>query len=217
MVIARDGKEYALTGDELWSAYCEQGKELLTKDFGQKIDDMFADGEITDDESIYLYEHMNEMLRQYDRHDEGNEAYNDRLLDIVIHILDKRKGHGFVKAGSVKMEEGKLKICKEFYRQGYIFKDEEAYRNRKNEPCYVPELSDTVYTGNDILSMCRGQKEFADEVFDELDWQHPSSLIEDWIVNGEWVECQKCGKYVNYGCGENDIVCPFCGKTVEEK
>lgn len=120
-----------------------------------------------------------------------------------------------LKVGSIEEKGGEYSISREYYRQGMIFKDEDAYRNRKDEPCYVPELSDSVYTGNDILNICNGQQEFADELFEGLDWQHPETLIEDWIRNEEWVVCEGCGKLVDYGDGCNDKVCPNCWKEVE--
>lgn len=35
------------------------------------------------------------------------------------------------------------------------------------------------------------------------------------LANGEWVECEGCGKIINYGDGCNDTKCPNCGKAVE--
>lgn len=120
-----------------------------------------------------------------------------------------------LKVGSIEEKDGKYVINREFYGQGMIFKDEEAYRNRKDEPCYAPELSDAVYTGQSFLDMCHGQQDFADELFEAVDWQHPETLMEDWFANNEWVICEGCGKLVNYGDGCNDKKCPFCGKEVE--
>ena len=97
-----------------------------------------------------------------------------------------------------------------------IFKDEDTYRNRKNEPCYVPELTNSVYTGQDFIDICYGQKEFADELFDGVDWQHPESLMEDWLVNNEWVICEGCGKLINYGDGYNDKKCLNCGLEIKQ-
>lgn len=96
-----------------------------------------------------------------------------------------------------------------WYRQGMIFKDEEAFFNRPDDVCYIPELSDTVYTRNDILRECNGQEDIAEEVFQTVDWQHISSLLEDWQVNGEIDTCEKCGKIFNcYGVDK----CPYCGE-----
>ena len=64
--------------------------------------------------------------------------------------------------------------------------------------------------------MCNCQEEFADELFEEVDWQHPETLMVDWFVNNEWVRCEKCGRLINYGDGCNDKKCPSCGWEVKE-
>lgn len=112
-------------------------------------------------------------------------------------------------------EEGNIvELKREYYGQGLIFKDEDAFKNSPNEPCYVPELSDTVYTRNDFLRMCNGQEEIAEQVFDAVDWQHPETYLdEQWKGNEpELAECS-CGKW--FWC--YDIKkCPYCGKEREE-
>ena len=114
-------------------------------------------------------------------------------------------------------EAGKPKIKREFFRQGYVFKSWDAYKNKSKEPCYVPELSDTIYTAEDFLRICNDQKDFADELFDGVDWQHPETLLEDWMQNNEWMECLKCGSLVDYGDGCDDRKCPGCGTEMEEE
>ena len=52
-------------------------------------------------------------------------------------------------------------IQREFYGQGYIVKDEAAFLSHPDKVCYVPELSDTPYTHNDILALCDGQEALA--------------------------------------------------------
>lgn len=93
--------------------------------------------------------------------------------------------------------------------------EEGAYTNRKNEPCYITELSDSVYT-EDFLNICLGKQDLADELFEGVDWQQPETLMEDWLRNNECVICKGCGKLVNYGDGCNDKKCPYCGKEVGE-
>lgn len=110
-----------------------------------------------------------------------------------------------------------LKLRRQYFRQGYIFKDEDAYKNRKNAPCYVPEMSDTVYTGKDFLRMCNGQQDFADELFGAVDWQHPETLLDEWLRDGEWACCSRCGTLVDCGDGCNDKKCPNCGKEIGTK
>jgi hypothetical protein len=87
------------------------------------------------------------------------------------------------------------KIDREFYGQGYIFKDEEAFRLYPDKVCYIPELSEATYTRNSLIAMCNGSERFAEIVFDYLDWQHPETFVEEQFVNSEWDECPQCGRW----------------------
>ena len=109
-------------------------------------------------------------------------------------------------------------ISRDYYRQGWIFKDEEAYLDEEHPDCicYIPELRDSLYTRQDFLDMCKGQREFTDELFYACDWQHPESLMNDWIINNEWVVCQYCGSLINFGDGCNDTICTKCWKEYVE-
>ena len=105
-------------------------------------------------------------------------------------------------------------IEREYFRQGFIYKDEEAYKNSFDKVCYIPELSDNVYTHQNFLDMCDDQEELASELFGAVDWQHPETLIEDWYVNGEWDTCQECNRM--FSCyGETE--CPHCHAKYESE
>lgn len=114
-----------------------------------------------------------------------------------------------VKAGSVERKpDGGWQIDREWYGQGYIFKDEEAFLTRPDAPCYVAELSDEVYTHHDILRICNGQEEIAKLCFDEIDWQHPETWLDEAIREDEFEMCPKCKKlYPMYG---ERCACPVC-------
>ena len=71
-------------------------------------------------------------------------------------------------------------IQREFYEQGYIVKDEAAYRSHPKRVCYVPELSDTPYTHNDLLALCDGQEALARVCFDCLNWQSPETWMDEY-------------------------------------
>lgn len=109
-------------------------------------------------------------------------------------------------------------IRRAWFRQGMVYKNWEAYQNEPETVCYIPELSDSKYTAKDFLEICDGQKDLADELFDGCDWQHPETLMEDWLRNDEWKICGKCERLFNaYGDdGKQRKACPFCGKEVEE-
>ncbi len=61
--------------------------------------------------------------------------------------------------------------------------DEEAEEKR---------LRGMLYTGDDILAECGGNRKLAEELFNCLDWQHPSSALDDYPYLGyteeEWQE-----------------------------
>ena len=105
-----------------------------------------------------------------------------------------------------------IKLEREYFRQGYIYKNPNAYHNDKSAVCYVPELSDSLYTGQDFLDMCNGQPEIADHVFDAVDWQHPESYLDEQGDDELW-QC-KCGKW--YWCYGVDK-CPYCGAEKKEE
>lgn len=101
-------------------------------------------------------------------------------------------------------------IDRAYYRQGYIFKDEDAFLHHPKRVCYVPELSNSLYTRLDFLDLCNEQKEFAAKCFYALDWQHPSSWIEEQYRDDEWGWCPLCKKI--YEKPRNaDGICPICG------
>ena len=107
-------------------------------------------------------------------------------------------------------------IEKTWFGQGWVFKSFKNYMEKPDAPCYVAELTDEIYTANDILKLCRNQKSFADQLFGELDRQHPASELDELVASEEWYVCENCGKLVNYMDGEGDLECPFCGTEVVE-
>lgn len=121
-----------------------------------------------------------------------------------------------MKVGTYRIDEDGniVELKRECYGQGWIFKDKDAFENNPDAPCYVPELSDMVYTRNDFLGMCNGQEEIAERVFESIDWQHPETYLDElWMGDEpELAECS-CGKWFwCYGVKK----CPYCGKEREE-
>lgn len=70
-------------------------------------------------------------------------------------------------------------IEREHYGQGDIFKDWDAYYgDDPKAPCYVPELSDTIYAREDFLEIAGGDAELAEYLFLTCDWQHPETELD---------------------------------------
>lgn len=105
-------------------------------------------------------------------------------------------------------------IEREYFQQGYIVKDEEAYLNYPDKVCYVPELFDEGYTRQDFLDMCYGQEEMADMLFEMVDWQSPETLQNELFDMQEIDFCPVCKKL--YFMAGEQRPCPVCGTNPEE-
>jgi hypothetical protein len=75
---------------------------------------------------------------------------------------------------------------------GIVYKSEEAYLNRPDEICYIPEYgfseehpyygteTEVVgYSHNELLKICDQNKSLCDAVFSLLDWQSPGVLLDE--------------------------------------
>ena len=85
----------------------------------------------------------------------------------------------------------------EYTGNGFVFKDEIAFNYFHDLVCYVAELEDdedslpsekTGSSYSDFLEICEGNHELAQELFGEVDWQHPSTLYNDWDLHGKFDE-----------------------------
>ena len=122
----------------------------------------------------------------------------------------------YLKIGSYtpETEDQEAFIDRGYYRQGWIFKDEEAFRLHPERVCYVPELSDEGYTRQDFLAMCNGQEELAEFLFEMVDWQSPETLKSELLATYEIDFCPVCKKY--YFMQGEQIPCPICEANPEE-
>ena len=125
-------------------------------------------------------------------------------------------GESYLKIGSYtpETEDQEAVIDRGYSRQGWIFKDEEAFRLYPERVCYVPELSDEGYTRQDFLAMCNGQEELAEFLFEMVDWQSPETLKSELLATYEIDFCPVCKKY--YFMQGEQIPCPICEANPEE-
>lgn len=109
---------------------------------------------------------------------------------------------GFTKVGKITYKNGQPIIERGLYNDYYVFIDEYAYENDKDVPCYIPEDSDVVYTGNDIFEICTCNEEVADMAFNTILYNEAHEtieyLLEDWVELGEIVKCKSCGRYIGF-------------------
>lgn len=116
---------------------------------------------------------------------------------------------GYKVTGELEFDaNGKIvKLEKDWLMQGYVYKNPNAYFNDLDAVCYVPESSDILYTKQDFLDICNGQRDIADYVFGAVDWQHPETYLDELWNEKELAEC-KCGKWLwSYEVKH----CPYCG------
>ena len=108
----------------------------------------------------------------------------------------------YLKIGSYtpETEDQEAVIDRGYYRQGWIFKDEEAFRLHPEQVCYVPELSDEGYTRQDFLAMCNGQEEFAAECsLKRWTGRARKHWIDEQYRYNEWGWCEHCQKDLFHG------------------
>lgn len=129
--------------------------------------------------------------------------------------------------------------------QGMTYHNWDAFYNKPDFPCYVGEytyekgesfkgakffnIEDSgVWTQRKIVKACGGNEQLAEKVFNYVDWMDISTAINDFVNEGEIMECQ-CGylidRYADWDIGnvppdmtEDELptvfICPKCGKEV---
>ena len=112
-------------------------------------------------------------------------------------------------------EKKETVIQREYYRQGWIFKDEAAFLFHADQVCYVPELSDEGYTRQGFMDLCNGQEDFAAECFRAVDWQCPETWVDEQYREDEWGYCPVCEMI--YDMAGEVCACPVCGWNPEEE
>ena len=86
-------------------------------------------------------------------------------------------------------DQCKWKYEKDWYRQGFVYKDEEAFLFSPKDVCYIAEddypNEEKQYTRTDIVRICDGNVALATIIFYMLDWQHPETLYDEYIRENE--------------------------------
>lgn len=108
-----------------------------------------------------------------------------------------------------------------YCNNGVVYKNDEAFETGEGV-CYIPEfgfenadenpfefdakerISTEVednpyvaiqgYTRQDFVEMCGGNVIFATDLYEHVDWQHPETLLDEWLEDEETQEMLKEGK-----------------------
>ena len=70
---------------------------------------------------------------------------------------------------------------------GEAMKETKAFEAKKGI-CYIPEASDHAYTYFDIAAITGDNHKITKRVFQLCEWQHPETIFEEGIREGEWDE-----------------------------
>lgn len=74
------------------------------------------------------------------------------------------------------------------------FKDESIFKNGRQFVCYVPIEGDTWYTPDMFLTLCRGDGQLANRIFQLCDGKKPETIIEEGLRKADFFsEEEKCG------------------------
>lgn len=101
-------------------------------------------------------------------------------------------------------------LTKGFLSQEWVFKDPSAFESHSDRICYIAEndVYTEDYTYSDFLDIAKGSRDVAVFLFNNVDWQHPETVFDESIREGEIGECSCCGRwYLSY----NKSVCDQCG------
>ena len=74
---------------------------------------------------------------------------------------------------------------RDFEGQGFYYKDYDAYMNKTDEVCYIPELHDQRYTYADFIEIAKHNEDLAMYLFTTVDWQSPETLFNDLVIDEE--------------------------------
>ena len=109
-----------------------------------------------------------------------------------------------VKIGSARLVGGEYIITSEYANingtEGAFFKDEEAYENNWDAPCYAEEAffddsetTEEYWTHLSLLEACSYNEKLCDTMFKELSWQCPDTWLnelesEDYAYFWNWMK-----------------------------
>lgn len=156
-----------------------------------------------------------QFMENYPEHTPFKEFQKFAEQWILQNILSAKGSSKYLQVGEyVPATDNQDAIIKRsYYRQGLIYKNEDAFLNHNDVVCYIPELSDATYTRQDFLNLCNGQEEFAKECFYACNWQHPETWFDEQFRENEWGWCEHCQLIFNME--GISCACPKCGADPE--
>lgn len=113
------------------------------------------------------------------------ESYYLGNYDLVIkNFLDRNSSIGEIK---LDIDGELLDVTRGGTEQGFVYKNKWAFYSHSDEICYIPELGDEPYRYQDYLELCEFE-EFAEDVFQTVDWQFPETYWDELVDDEEFME-----------------------------
>lgn len=113
------------------------------------------------------------------------ESYYLGNYDLKIkNFLDRNSSIGEIK---LDIDGELLDVTRGGTEQGFVYKNKWAFYSHSDEICYIPELGDEPYRYQDFLELCEFQ-EFAEDVFDAVDWQFPETYWDEMDYDEVFLE-----------------------------
>lgn len=128
-----------------------------------------------EDRICILVENENEQI----------ESYYLGNYDLKIkNFLDRNSSIGDIE---LDIDGELLSVARGGTEQGFVYKNEWAFYSHSTDICYIPELGDEPYRYQDFLELCKFQ-EFAEDVFQTVDWQFPETYWDELNDDEEFME-----------------------------
>lgn len=133
----------------------------------------------------------------------------------------------YIQVGAVKYIDGNPYFVFGETDNGRVFKDEDAYNNDWDAPCYVPEAAQKNYrrndfdcggskeecnwfSHNDLLAICNYNHKICDDMFSCLDWSYPSTWLFDARIDYNYAyDFVKVGAKVFWNDPDYDLTSRF--------
>lgn len=131
--------------------------------------------QMEEDRICILVENENEQIESYYL---GN--YNLKIKN----FLDHNSSIGDI---GLDINGELLSVARGGTEQGFVYKNEWAFYSHSDEICYIPEFGDEPYRYQDFLELCEFQ-EFAEDVFQMVDWQFPETYWDELDYDEEFME-----------------------------
>ena len=132
----------------------------------------------------------------------SSAQYDEEHTTIGEWLSTDKNGHEII-----WMEKGETE-------QGMVFKDFGAFREKTDRICYIPE-NDTfneAYTYQDFMKMSTGNADIANQLFAMVDWQHPTTLLDECMQEEEFYQCPYCSRL-----RKGNDVCWYCEQEESSK